>query len=127
LINQTSNECITEETNQLKYEITGKTAMYNGSVRMFWSAPNYGYFDIDKVVKPTPIKYLKQVFNITGDTKQENFSINGKQDQYTEISEIFSVFETEVLDSFETEFLNFSKSIYDFDDELIIIFQKLYF
>ena len=119
LINQTSNECITEETNQLKYEITGNTAMYNGSVRMFWSAPNYGYFDIDKVVKPTPIKYLKQVFNITGDTKQENFSINGKQDQYTEISEIFSVFETEVLDSFETEFLNFSKSIYDFDDEFI--------
>jgi hypothetical protein len=119
LINQTSNECITEETNQLKYEITGNTAMYNGSVRMFWSAPNYGYFDIDKVVKPTPIKYLKQVFNITGNDKQENFSINGKQDQYTEISELFSVFETEVLDSFETEFLNFSKSIYDFDDEFI--------
>lgn len=119
LINQTSNECITEETNQLKYEITGNTAMYNGSVRMFWSAPNYGYFDIDKVVKPTPLKYLKQVFNITGDTKQENFSINGKQDQYTEISEMFSVFEKEVLDSFETEFLNFSKSIYDFDDEFI--------
>ena len=119
LINQTSNECITEETNQLKYEITGNTAMYNGSVRMFWVAPNYGYFDINKVVKPTPIKYLKQVFNITGDTKQENFSINGKQDQYSEISEMFSVFEKEVLDSFESEFLNFSKSIYDFDDEFI--------
>ena len=119
LINQTSNECITEETNQLKYEITGNTAMYNGSVRMFWVAPNYGYFDINKVVKPTPVKYLKQVFNITGDTKQENFSINGKQDQYTEISEMFSVFEKEVLDSFELEFLNFSKSIYDFDDDFI--------
>jgi hypothetical protein len=119
LINQTSNECITEDTNQLKYEITGNTAMYNGSVRMFWVAPNYGYFDINKVVKPTPIKYLKQVFNITGDTKQENFSINGKQDQYSEISEMFSVFEKEVLDSFESEFLNFSKSIYDFDDEFI--------
>jgi hypothetical protein len=119
LINQTSNECITEETNQLKYEITGNTAMYNGSVRLFWAAPNYGYFDIDNVVKPTPLKYLKQVFNITGDNKQENFSINGKQDEYTEISEIFSVFEKEVLDSFELEFLNFSKSIYDFDDEFI--------
>jgi hypothetical protein len=119
LINQTSNECITEETNQLKYEITGNTAMYNGSVRLFWDAPNYGYFDINKVVKPTPLKYLKQVFNITGDTKQENFSINGKQNDYTEISEIFSVFEKEVLDSFELEFLNFSKSIYDFDDEFI--------
>jgi hypothetical protein len=119
LINQTSNECITEETNQLKFEITGNTAMYNGSVRMFWVAPNYGYFDINKVVKPTPIKYLKQVFNITGDTKQENFSINGKQDQYSEISEMFSVFEKEVLDSFESEFLNFSKSIYDFDDDFI--------
>jgi hypothetical protein len=119
LINQTSNECITEETNQLKYEITGNTAMYNGSVRLFWSAPNYGYFDITKVVKPTPLKYLKQVFNLTGNTKQENFSINGKQDDYTEISEMFSVFEKEILDSFESEFLNFSKSIYDFDSEFI--------
>jgi hypothetical protein len=119
LINQTSNECITEETNQLKYEITGNTAMYNGSVRLFWEAPNYGYFDINKVVKPTPLKYLKQVFNLTGNTKQENFSINGKQDDYTEISEMFSVFEKEILDSFESEFLNFSKSIYDFDSEFI--------
>ena len=119
LINQTSNECITEETNQLKYEITGNTAMYNGSVRLFWEAPNYGYFDINQVVKPTPLKYLKQVFNLTGNTKQENFSINGKQDDYTEISEMFSVFEKEILDSFESEFLNFSKSIYDFDDEFI--------
>ena len=119
LINQTSNECITEETNQLKFEITGNTAMYNGSVRMFWVAPNYGYFDINKVVKPTPIKYLKQVFNVSGNTKQENFSINGKQDEYTEISEMFSVFEKDILDSFELEFLNFSKSIYDFDDEFI--------
>jgi hypothetical protein len=119
LINQTSNECITEETNQLKYEITGNTAMYNGSVRLFWEAPNYGYFDINKVVKPTPLKYLKQVFNLTGNTKQENFSINGVQDDYTEISEMFSVFEKEILDSFESEFLNFSKSIYDFDSEFI--------
>jgi hypothetical protein len=119
LINQTSNECITEETNQLKYEITGNTAMYNGSVRLFWDAPNYGYFDINKVVKPTPLKYLKQVFNLTGNTKQENFSINGLQDDYTEISEMFSVFEKEILDSFESEFLNFSKSIYDFDSEFI--------
>jgi hypothetical protein len=93
--------------------------MYNGSVRLFWSAPNYGYFDITKVVKPTPLKYLKQVFNLTGNTKQENFSINGKQDDYTEISEMFSVFEKEILDSFESEFLNFSKSIYDFDSEFI--------
>jgi hypothetical protein len=71
-------------------------------------------FDINKVVKPTPLKYLKQVFNLTGNTKQENFSINGVQDDYTEISEMFSVFEKEILDSFESEFLNFSKSIYDY-------------
>jgi hypothetical protein len=32
---------------------------------------------------------------------------------------MFSVFEKEILDSFESEFLNFSKSIYDFDSEFI--------
>ena len=118
LINQTKNECIDSNTNTSKYEISGNTSMYNGSVRLFWQAPNYGYFDISKLTKPTPEQYMKQVFSITGQTGQENFSLNGLNSDYTNMSEIFSVFEKDILNTFETEFLNFSKSIYDFEKTL---------
>ena len=117
VINQTLNECFSGSgvNTKLVYEVTGNTAMYDGSVRLFWTAPNYGYFDTTKLVKATPTQYLKQVFSGTGD--QENFSINGVSSEYTEISEMFSVFEKSVLDLFETEFLNFSKSAYDYSPE----------
>jgi hypothetical protein len=117
LINQTKEECFSAN-GDLKIEISGNTAMYNGSVRMFWAAPNYGYFDTNKLIKPTPEQYLKQVFFEQDD--QENFSINGVSNDYTKISEIFSVFDKSVLDKFETEFLNFSKSIYDYTDDVTV-------
>ena len=116
LINQTKNECILND--KLKFEITGNTSMYDGSVRLFWVAPNYGYFDTNKLVKPSPEQYMKEVFSIKGNTKQENFSINGAQTSYTKISEIFSVFEKNILDTFETAFLNFSKSKYNMDESI---------
>ena len=111
-INQTKNECF-DNTDKLKVEVTGNTAMYNGSVRLFWAAPNYGYFDNSRVVKPTPQQYMKQVFSL--EQSQENFSIRGEISGYTNMDEIFSVFEKDILDKFESEFLNFSKSIYDYD------------
>jgi hypothetical protein len=114
IINQTKNECVGSD-GKLKYEISGNTSVYNGSVRLFWASPNYGYFDTTKLTKPTPEQYMKQVFSITGNTSQENFSINGSYGGYTNISEMFSVFEKNILDTFETEFLNFSKSVYDFE------------
>ena len=116
-INQTLDECFSGSgiNTKLVYEVTGNTAMYDGSVRLFWTAPNYGYFDTTKLVKSTPSQYLKQVFS--GKSDQENFSINGATSGYTEISEMFSVFEKSVLDLFETEFLNFSKSVYDYNSE----------
>jgi hypothetical protein len=110
ILNQTENECFKPDGSQ-SIEITGNTAVYDGSVRSFWAAPNYGYFDINKLVKPSPSQYLKEIFS--GQSGQENFSINGKSGQYSEIEEMFSVFEKDVLDIFETEFLNYSKSIYD--------------
>ena len=117
IINQTLDECFSGSgiNTKLVYEVTGNTAMYDGSVRLFWTAPNYGYFDTTKLVKSTPSQYLKQVFS--GKSDQENFSINGVASGYTEISEMFSVFEKSVLDLFETEFLNFSKSAYDNNSE----------
>lgn len=110
IINQTYNECF--ENDKLKIEVFGNQSVYDGSVRTFWTAPNYGYFNSSKVVKPLPMDYLKEIFS--GQTQQENFSLNGDQTKYSKISEIFSVFEKEVLDLFETEFLDFCKSKYDF-------------
>jgi hypothetical protein len=92
-------------------EVNNNTSMYDGSVRLAWASPNYGYFDNSKLSIPPPTKYMKKI--ITDPTSaQENFSINGDGD-YSDIGEIFSVFNHDILDSFESEFLNFSKSIYD--------------
>ena len=89
-------------------EITGNTAMYNGSVRLFWGAPNFGYFNFSGITKPTPEEYMKSVF--INKSQQDNFTIDTT---YTSIEEIFGVFKKEILDSFEQEFLKFSKSRYD--------------
>jgi len=112
-VNQTKDECFDTFLNIpiLREELTGNTAMYNGSVRLFWGAPNFGYFDHNRLIKPKPDQYLKQVY--INQSKQENFNllVSG----YTDISDIFGTFEKDVLDRFEIEFLKFSKSIYDFN------------
>ena len=113
LLNQTKNECF--KLDILKTEVNSNQAMYDGSVRLFWGAPNYGYFDNSKVKKPSPFDYMKHVFS--GQSQQENFSINGDDTDYSKISEMLSVFEKNVLDGFETEFLKFSKSIYDYSPD----------
>jgi hypothetical protein len=110
-INQINDECF--KNNNLKIEITNNPALFNGSVRMFWGAPNYGYFDLTKITKPDPSSYMKEIF--PDKAIQQNFSLNGDNKKYNKISEIFTTFETEVLDYFEEEFLNFSRSIYDYN------------
>ena len=110
LLNQTKNECF--KLDELKIEVNSNQAMYDGSVRLFWGAPNYGYFDGSKLKKPSPFAYMKHIFS--GQSQQENFSINGVDKDYSQMSEMLSVFEKDVLDGFETEFLKFSKSIYDY-------------
>ena len=112
LINQTQNECFDTSGNMV-YQVTGNTSMYNGSVRLFWTSPNYGYYDNSKVVKPQPIHYLKQIFS--GQSSQENFSINGILSDYSKMNEIFSIFDRDTLDKFETKFLDFTISIYDYE------------
>ena len=113
LINQTKDECI-NNLDEIVYSLSANTSMYNGSVRLFWASPNYGYFDNSKVTRPLPLQYLKQIFS--GLESQENFSINGDVNNYTEMSEMFSVFDKNELDEFEKKFLKFSDSIYDYDD-----------
>jgi hypothetical protein len=109
--NQTRDECF--KNNKLKVEVSSNPAVFNGSVRLFWGAPNYGYFDNTKISKPNPDSYLKEILS---DKKiQQNFSLNGDNTKYNKISEMFTTFDTEVLDYFEQEFLNFSRSIYDYN------------
>ena len=129
-LNQTKFECF-KETNQtgwtLETEIKNNPAVFNGSARMFWTAPNYGYFDNSKVQLNRPDQYLKQI--ITDRKIQENFRIQSEvttpiqllfkdKAEYSFIEEMFSVFEKDVLDLFEEHFLNFSKSRYDYENIL---------
>ena len=118
LVNQTKDECFNNSSStqnaRLKIEITGNTAMYNGSVRTYWGAPNFGYFDSTRVIKPQPDEYVKQI--LSGQTIQDNYSLNGENGSYTKISELLSVFDKNTLDGFEKLFLDFSKSVYDLTD-----------
>ncbi len=113
LLNQTLNECFIND--KLMIEVNDNQSVYDGSVRLFWAAPNYGYFDNGRLRKPSPDEYMKEIFS--GQSIQENFSINGNLGKYTKMSEMLSVFEKQILDLFEQEFLNFSKSIYDYEPD----------
>ena len=100
----------------MKQELFNNPAMYNGTVRLFWKAPQYGWFDNSKLNKNNPETYLKQILN---DSKnQQNFLISGDDSLYTNIEEIFTTFDIKTLDYFESEFLNFSRSTYDYVDTL---------
>lgn len=111
-INQTLLECF--DNGVLKNPIVNNTAVTNGAVRTFWSLPNYGYFDNSKLIIPPPDKYFKEI--LTGESQQQSFIISNTN-SYTSIEDVFSIYEKEALDIMEREFLNFSKSQYDFEVE----------
>jgi hypothetical protein len=114
-INQTYVECISDN-NSLLVNIKNNTSVTNGAVRLFWNLPNYGFFNSDKIILPSPEKYLKQI--LSNESQQQSFSMNGV-DNFSTIEETLSIFEKDILDKFETEFLNFSKSMYSFKIENI--------
>jgi hypothetical protein len=114
-VNQISSECF-KQNGTSKIELFDNPAIYDGSVRSFWVSPHYGYFDHSRLTKTNPEQYLKEIFN---DKRiQQNFLIDGDPTKYTKIDELFSTFEKEVLDLFENEFLNFSRSCYDYKSTL---------
>jgi len=131
VMNQAQNECF--KSGVMTMELSGNTSMFNGTVRNFWALPTYGYFDNGKVFKSTPKQYLKELKlgkPLTNEkVNQPNFSINGDFVKYSDISEMFSIFEKDVLDLFEQKFLNFSKSRYDINNDIDygLNFQKLMF
>ncbi len=85
----------------------GNSSIFNGSCRLYWGAPNTGYFDTDGLKKPTETEYLNSVELNTNEVAP--FRILTVDEEYSSIEEIFSVFNKRVLDAFEREFLNFSK------------------
>jgi hypothetical protein len=108
--NQVNSECIINGQSLCQFE--NNSSIYNGSVRLLWSAPNYGYFDNSQVSKPQPDSYVNKI--TTGSTQQSSFKLLMDGD-YSKIEEIFSVFDKSILDKLEQEFLNFSKPISNID------------
>jgi len=106
-INQTNSQCI-NATGGTIVDLTYNQSMYNGSVRLLWSAPNYGYFDTYTRVKPKPNSYLNYISPTSLNQSPLSF-LSG--DTYSNIEEIFSIFNKSILNQFETEFLNFCKPI----------------
>lgn len=110
-INQAYYECVLAETSTKNTitPFTNNKNIYNGSVRTFWAAPNYGYFNVDELVKPQPDEYFNE-FKTT--QKQDPFKLL-VEPSYSKIEEIFNVFEKGMLDQMENEFLDFSKASVD--------------
>ena len=113
-INQAKSEAF--KFGYMKEELSNNPSMFNGSVRLFWDTPQFGWFDNSKVVKNDPATYLKKI--LFNEQNQQNFSINGKTSEYSNFEELFTTFDTSLLDLLESEFLNFSRSIYDYEDTL---------
>ena len=113
-VNQTAKECFNDNGRE-RIDLRQNPSIHNGATRLFWKAPNYGYFDNENLIKPEPDEYMREVFS--NQEEQENFGIFGSQN-YSKISELFTTFSPEILDLFEQQFLNFSKSIYDFESSL---------
>ena len=87
-INQTKDEAFKNGT--MRDELSGNNAMFNGSVRLFWNAPQYGWFDNSRVVKNDPETYLKTILNKQKD--QQNFIISGDKKDYTDFQELFTTY-----------------------------------
>ena len=117
-INQVSAECFGAD-GKLKRAVRFSSPVFNGSVRGFWALPNYGYYDNVQVDIPTPYEYMKIIQS--GSSQQESFSIRASSlssqysNGYTSIEESLTTFNKEILDLMEEEFLNFSKSMYEYE------------
>lgn len=104
--NQIKKECFDNSNNNI-IPLSGNTSIHNGAVRLFWGAPNYGYFNTANIRKPSYNQYLKKIYaDIPEQTTFELFS----EFNYSEIEELFSVFDFDELEVFEQRFLIFSQS-----------------
>lgn len=96
-------ECFPTGPGMMMNDILGNVPVLNGSARLFWAAPNYGYFDTDPIIKPEYNEYFKSIF--TGTEKQDTFAFG---QNYSSIDEMLPTFKKEILDRFEEEFIKFA-------------------
>lgn len=89
--------------------IENNPSVANGSVRLFWETPNYGYFDSSQLKKPLYDEYLNKYDGMDNITPFKLLNTN----EYSKIEEIFSIFSKPVLDEFEKNFLDFCRSEYN--------------
>jgi hypothetical protein len=109
-VNESEQALVNGNTLTQGYAFAGNPSVFNGSVRLFWAAPNFGYFDFEKIKKPKYDEYINVFKMEPGELSPFRFS---EVENYMKIDDIFSVFEKKILDTFETEFLNFSKPATD--------------
>ena len=117
IVNQTKVQCVNALGDTI-VDLTYNQSMYNGSVRLLWSAPNYGYFDSLSIRKPSPNSYLNYIEPLSSVQSPMNLYSG---DTYSKIEEIFSVFDKSILNQFEQEFLNFCKPISTLDAALSVV------
>ena len=112
-----------------KIDMFNNQSIYNGSMRLAWGLPNFGYFDTSLVEKPTVEEHMKKILTTadtatyaSGKVKQDTFALRGQDTTtpklYDTIEELFGVFTLKELDDFEKEFLSFSKPAISSDKEV---------
>jgi hypothetical protein len=92
-LNQANYECF-NSLNTLTIEMKDNPSVYNGTIRSFWGAPQFGYFNNDLVTKPKHYEFLNRA---VGDV------------YYSTIETLFACFDKKTLDKFESAFLSFCK------------------
>lgn len=104
-----------DDFNQYRFEVTDtnnkvteplKQPLYDGSVKSLWGVSHYGYFDTSLIGRPDFDEYIKAID--TNKDNQESFNLLNEF-EYSSIEELFAVFNEDVLDLFEAEFLKYCK------------------
>ena len=116
--NQSKFECF-NSGGVLTLDIIDNDSVYNGTVRSLWGAPNFGYFNNNLVKMPNYNEYLKTIDPNTDNQQAFNLKDNTDQTFYDSIEEMFNVFTKDMLDDFETHFLNFCKPKNEFESDIV--------
>jgi len=101
------NEACFNGAGQLTQELSFNDSLYNGTVRTFWKAPNYGYFNNNIIVRPQVDAYMNLIPAVG---KVDAFRLLSTGN-YSKFDDMFTVFERSVFDKMETEFLNFAQAL----------------
>jgi len=114
-------EALFNSAGVLTGDIYNNPALFNGSVRTMWKMSNYGYLDIDHIQRPDYDAYMNLIPNV-GVTPP--FRLIGQPastlvtNDYSKIDDLLGVFEKQVLDLLEREFLKFSQPVTNFDSQI---------